>query len=68
MRYAAFSTAGSISFYGQHGQLLHNVRVRGKVEVHSEALYCIEWRQDGRKHENDEVDGRMAILQVELIN
>ncbi len=34
-----------------NGKLRDKVRVRGKVEVHSEGYYYIEWWQDGRKRE-----------------
>jgi integrase/recombinase XerD len=33
------------------GKLRDKVRVRGKVEVHPEGYYYIEWWQDGRKRE-----------------
>jgi integrase len=34
-----------------NGKLRDKVRVRGKVEVHPEGYYYIEWWQDGRKRE-----------------
>jgi hypothetical protein len=34
-----------------NGKLRDKVRVRGKVEVHPEGFYYIEWWQDGRKRE-----------------
>src|SRR5258708_39802460 len=34
-----------------NGKLRDKVRVRGKVELHSEGYYYIEWWQDGRKRE-----------------
>ncbi len=34
-----------------NGKLRDKVRVRGKVEVHSEGYYYIEWWHDGRKRE-----------------
>src|SRR5258707_9405847 len=34
-----------------NGKLRDKVRVRGKVELHPEGYYYIEWWQDGRKRE-----------------
>ena len=34
-----------------NGKLRDKVRVRGKVELHNEEYYYIEWWQDGRKRE-----------------
>jgi hypothetical protein len=34
-----------------NGKLRDKVRVRGKVEIHPEGYYYIEWWQDGRKRE-----------------
>src|SRR5271165_725284 len=34
-----------------NGKLRDKVRVRGKIEVHPEGYYYIEWWQDGRKRE-----------------
>ena len=35
-----------------NGKLRDKVRVRGKIEVHPEGYYYIEWWQDGRKREH----------------
>src|SRR5260370_15191552 len=34
-----------------NGKLRDKVRVRGKVQLHAEGYYYIEWLQDGRKRE-----------------
>jgi integrase/recombinase XerD len=43
-----------------NGKLRDKVRVRGKVEVHPEGYYYIEWWQDGRKRE--QVKERAEVL------
>ncbi|MGH9765746.1 MAG: tyrosine-type recombinase/integrase, partial [Blastocatellia bacterium] len=43
-----------------NGRLRDKVRVRGKVEVHPEGYYYIEWWQDGRKRE--QVKDRTDVL------
>jgi hypothetical protein len=32
-----------------NGRLRDRVRVNGRIEVHSEGVYYIEWREDGRR-------------------
>jgi len=43
-----------------NGKLRDKVRVRGKVEVHPEGFYYIEWWQDGRKRE--QIKDRVEVL------
>src|SRR5258708_12132615 len=43
-----------------NGKLRDKVRVRGKVQVHPEGYYYIEWGQDGRKRE--QVKDRAEVL------
>ena len=43
-----------------NGKLRDRVRVRGKVEVHPEGFYYIEWWQDGRKRE--QVKERLEVV------
>ena len=45
-----------------NGKLRDKVRVRGKVEVHPEGYYYIEWWQDGRKRE--QVKDRAEVLDL----
>lgn len=53
-----------------NGKLRDKVRVRGKVEVHPEGFYYIEWWQDGRKREQvkerSEVVDRARRKAIEL--
>ena len=44
-----------------NGKLRDKVRVRGKIEVHSEGFYYIEWWQDGRKRE--QIKDRFSSVQ-----
>jgi integrase len=43
-----------------NGKLREKVRVQGKVEVHPEGFYYIEWWQDGRKRE--QIKDRAEVL------
>ena len=43
-----------------NGKLRDKVRVRGKVEVHPEGYYYIEWWQDGRKRE--QIEDRAEVV------
>jgi len=43
-----------------NGRLRDKVRVRGKIEVHPEGYYYIEWWQDGRKRE--QIKERTEVL------
>jgi integrase/recombinase XerD len=45
---------------GPNGKLRDRVLVRGKVEVHPEGYYYIEWWQDGRKRE--QIEDRVEVL------
>ena len=53
-----------------NGKLRDKVRVRGKVEIHPEGFYYIEWWQDGRKREQvkerSEVVDRARRKAIEL--
>ena len=43
-----------------NGKLRDKVRVRGKVELHPEGYYYIEWWQDGRKRE--QIKDRVEVV------
>lgn len=43
-----------------NGKLRDKVRVRGKIEVHAEGYYYIEWWQDGRKRE--QIKNRAEVI------
>jgi hypothetical protein len=43
-----------------NGKLRDKVLVRGKVEVHPEGCYYIEWRKDGRKRE--QIKDRVEVV------
>ena len=48
------------AFVERNGKPRDKVLVRGKVEVHPEGCYYIEWRKDGRKRE--QIKDRVEVV------
>ncbi len=45
-----------------NGRLKNRVRVRGRIEVHNEGVYYIEWREAGRRR-REAVPNRVEVLE-----
>ena len=45
-----------------NGRLKDRVRVRGRIEVHSEGVYYIEWREAGRRR-REAIPNRAEVLE-----